>query len=327
MIIGHERQLHYLKKSFKNGTVPHALFFWGPDEIGKRTVAESFAASFICKKETFLGCGTCALCQPGSPVRLSHILFASRIKEEIEGTGQGIGIDVIREIQNRAYATSFSQKPKIILIEDVSAMSDEAWHSFLKILEEPPKNVFFIIIGQSRESVLPTIFSRTVSLRFSLVSQKTMLEYVGREYPDMSREKAHTLTRFAGGRPGRLLKSIENPAIMKDAQKKYSVVFSILTNPLHVSLQKIDEVMRRDESIDEYMEPMFVALRSMFFLGHHHESSQAVAIPEAAAKKFRSRYTLSDGVRLMNELFKIQRLMRETNANKRIAFESFIVGL
>lgn len=327
MIIGHERPLQFLKKAYEHNKVPHALLFWGPSDIGKRTVAASFARGLICDTKTFLGCGTCQSCDPENAVLKSHRISIRDIKEEIKDERQGISIDVIRALQERLTTTSLIGKPKVIIIDDAEDLTPEASNALLKTLEEPPENAYIILTGTSRESVLPTISSRTAPLRFSRVPQKTLEMFLEERHAAIPQDKRISLARFAQGRPGRLLRGIDDPEEIADAQKKYSFVFGLLANPLYAAFQKIDGAVKNEESLGVYLEYFFPALRSVFFLQQNLDAPYILKIPESVAKTFGVRHEPRAYARIFEKLYKTHARLQETNVNARIAFESFILDI
>ncbi len=327
MIIGHTLALEYLKKAFMRNAVPHALFFWGPKEVGKRTIAEEFAKGFFCEKGSFLGCGECDGCSAENAIHKDHVINTREMHEAIEEETDSIGIETILAIQRKIQESSLVGKPRIVIIDGVESVTPTAWNALLKTLEEPPADVYFILIGETKDSVLPTILSRSVPLRFSLVSLKDIEAYLAENHGKLSENERASFARFSGGRPGRLLKGLEDPAVMKAAQQKLSVAFSILSNPLYASLQKIDELAKKEEPLDEYPDYLFLALRSLFLMQYEAPNSYTLKIPEALSKSLSTRYPGTLQAKAINKLFTVNNLLKETNVNRRMALESFVIEL
>lgn len=327
MIIGHEHSLQFLQKAFENKKVPHALFFWGPAGLGKKTIAEGFARSFFCEKERFFGCGSCTVCDANNPIQRSHILRISAIKQDLNAAERGVGIEIIREIQSRLDTTSLVGKPRVILFENAAEITAESWHALLKTVEEPPPDTYIIIIGESKESIPSTILSRMVPIRFSLIPQKKLFDYLEKHHPALSREETEKLAGFAQGRPGRLIQALADPDRVKDTQKKYSFIFGLFTNPLYTSLQKIEELVKVDGNFEEQCELMFMTLRSILLLHTCQKPPYVLKIPESNATMLKNRYHAADCIRIFRKLFKTHQLMRETNVNRRIAFEALMLDI
>ena len=83
-----------------------------------------------------------------------------------------IEISKIREILNFSSKTSFSNKKKIVLINNVEKMNINASNSLLKILEEPSSNLFFILIHSSHRKLISTISSRCIKFKFFITKSE-----------------------------------------------------------------------------------------------------------------------------------------------------------
>ena len=79
-----------------------------------------------------------------------------------------IDINQIRELIYKLNKSSFNNKPRFVLIDNIEHLNLNSINSLLKILEEPPANVFFILINNSNEKILPTLNSRCINFKISL---------------------------------------------------------------------------------------------------------------------------------------------------------------
>lgn len=79
-----------------------------------------------------------------------------------------VTIDQIRDLKRHIFQKPVSQKYKFILIEAAEKLTDEAQNALLKILEEPPSHAILVLEARNKESLLPTIRSRTVTQQVSL---------------------------------------------------------------------------------------------------------------------------------------------------------------
>ncbi|PQP78921.1 DNA polymerase III, subunit gamma and tau, partial [Candidatus Phytoplasma phoenicium] len=97
----------------------------------------------------------CNLCETCSLINQKKVLDII----EIDGASYS-GVDEIRELKNKAEYKAYYLKYKIYIIDEIHALSINAFNALLKILEEPPKNVIFILITSELSKVPKTIFSR-----------------------------------------------------------------------------------------------------------------------------------------------------------------------
>jgi DNA polymerase-3 subunit delta' len=111
---------------------------------------------------------------------------------------QEILIEHIRSLRREFRLTSYSGGWRIVIISQADKLRIEAANAFLKLLEEPPKNVMFILTSTRESRLLPTIISRCQILRFPPLSEEEIAkELAGRLNVDA--DKAHSAARLAGG--------------------------------------------------------------------------------------------------------------------------------
>jgi DNA polymerase-3 subunit gamma/tau len=153
-----------LSKEVKNGKTVHAYLFVGPRGTGKTTVARILAKALNCKKPETDGdpCDKCDFC-----VAIKSGLFSDLI--EIDAASNR-GIDDIRDLKDKVRLAPSRGKRKIYIIDEVHMLTTEAFNALLKTLEEPPKNVVFILCTTESYKVPETIKSRCQIFRFKRAS-------------------------------------------------------------------------------------------------------------------------------------------------------------
>ena len=156
-IYGHKNQLKKLLSALENKRLPHALLFAGPSGIGRRKVAKALAQTLLCTK-SHLACGECSSCLAVEQEKSLHILH-------IQPDGLYIKVNSIRKINQFLSLQSFAPA-RVIIIDSAHQMNLQAANSLLKILEEPPAHVYFILISSHLSALPTTIRSRLQILRF-----------------------------------------------------------------------------------------------------------------------------------------------------------------
>ncbi len=150
-IYGQPRVREFLRASVKSNRVTHAYLFTGPAGSNKTQAAYALAAALICENG---GCAACEECR--RIVRRKHPdvrYFAP------EGAG-GYLVEQVREIVADTVLAPIQGDKKVYILDRVDLLGTSAANAFLKTLEEPPDDVELILLGRTRESVLPTIVSR-----------------------------------------------------------------------------------------------------------------------------------------------------------------------
>ncbi len=178
-IRGHDRVVEYLRGGLTEGRLPHALFFAGPEGIGKRALARRLAQTLLCetRDESLLDpCGACPGCLQVLGSTHPDLIEAGRPEDKHE-----LPIQVIREVCDWFGLKPARGKRKIAIVDDADDLNEEASNAFLKTLEEPPPGAVLILIGTTPEVQLETIISRCQVVRFDPLSDTdvaaTLLEH------------------------------------------------------------------------------------------------------------------------------------------------------
>lgn len=155
-----------LQNQIQTGNIANAYLFCGPRGIGKTTFARVFAKSLNCtvrKEGEYEPCNQCANCletNAGASMDLIEIDAASHT-----------GVDNVREnIIANARVTPVKCKYKVFIIDEVHMLSTSAFNALLKIIEEPPANVIFILATTEAHKVPATIISRCQRFDFKRIS-------------------------------------------------------------------------------------------------------------------------------------------------------------
>lgn len=189
MILGHNRQLEYFQKVFERGRLAHAYLFYGPDQVGKMTVAEWLVKKLQCEKNVIL-------------LDTEHTLLSK--KEE----RKEIPIEDIRELKRIFSLAPPEGRWRAAVINEAEKMSRDAANAFLKLLEEPGTRTLFLLLTEDRELVLPTIASRALPMRFSPLPDNAIRAFLETKVKDaLLRED---IVKFSAGRPGVAVRLAEN---------------------------------------------------------------------------------------------------------------------
>ncbi len=166
-VVGQEHVTTALTNAINSGKVPHAYLFSGPRGVGKTSTARILSKLLNCIHSPNI-CGECAACKE---ITLGQSLDV----REIDGASNR-GIEQIREIRDNAIYTPLSLKYKIFIIDEVHMLTKEASNALLKILEEPPSHVIFMLATTESNKVLPTIRSRCQHYLLKRISLEILME-------------------------------------------------------------------------------------------------------------------------------------------------------
>lgn len=163
----------FLKKVLSSNDIPQSFLFSGPKGSGKTSAARIVAKSINCTDrldgEACGKCDSCLLIDKGGVTDIIEMDAASNR-----------GIDEVRALKDKIYMSPVSLKNKVFVIDEVHMMTKEAFNAMLKILEEPPKNVYFILCTTNAEKIPETVLSRLLRVDFSRSSIDEMVNSLKR---------------------------------------------------------------------------------------------------------------------------------------------------
>jgi DNA polymerase-3 subunit delta' len=184
-IIGHETQIEVLRRTLRTGRVAGAYLFAGPDGVGKRTLARTFAAALNCVQSSDDACGVCVSCRKIADENHPDV-------RAVAPDGATFKVEQVRDIQRQISWKPIEGRYKVFVLLDVDRMRAEGANALLKTLEEPPGAGVVILVTSNANALLPTIRSRCQLLKFCAVPVETLASGLTSRAvaPDRAREMA-----------------------------------------------------------------------------------------------------------------------------------------
>lgn len=161
-VVGQEHVVRTLQGALKRG-IGHAYLFAGPRGTGKTTLARIFAKAVNCTAKSGRPCGRCDMCGAMEHGQLMDLI-------EIDAASNR-GIEDVRQLKETAATSPSSASHKVFIIDEVHMLSRDAFNALLKLLEEPPAHVLFILATTEPHKVLPTVLSRVQRFDFRKLTQ------------------------------------------------------------------------------------------------------------------------------------------------------------
>ncbi len=166
-VIGQEYTINMLKNAFLENKISHANIFTGPRGTGKTSTAKLLAKLINCEHP--INGNPCEECSSCTNYRENPDII------EIDAASNN-GVDQIRELINNVKIAPSYSKYKVYIIDEVHMLTPNAFNAFLLTLEEPPKNIIFIMATTEIQSVPITILSRCQRFDFNRLNANTVYE-------------------------------------------------------------------------------------------------------------------------------------------------------
>lgn len=316
-IIGHAEIIEQLKKNAATRKIPHAIIFSGVEGVGKRKIAEIFAASLLCENlKNGEPCGVCPDCK--LMAGKSHPDFYV-VEPEATKTTRNIKIDQIRTLQSQVALKPVQAERRVVIIDGAEFMKTAAANCLLKTLEEPPGATIFILTTSNRAGLLMTIRSRCMTINFERLTD----EQIKSELSRREIENAEKISIISGGSLGRALKLAESGGYeMRETaldliERIYRKDFS--NEDIFTKGMQISEGTR--ENFSDFVTYIQKILRDIFLLGQvelhnpdFEERLSKIKIPEEK---------IFEMMKIGTDIFK----KLKSNANLRLLAESYFLRL
>ena len=195
-VVGQQHITETLKRQVAGDRLSHAYLFVGTRGTGKTTCAKILSRAVNCEHPVDGNpCNECASCrgiEDGSILEVVEIDAASNN-----------GVDNVRELREEAMYSPASVRRRVYIIDEVHMLSASAFNALLKILEEPPEHLLFILATTELNKVPATILSRCQRFHFRRISTEDIAERVrlvaAREGIGLTDDGAALLARLADG--------------------------------------------------------------------------------------------------------------------------------
>ena len=195
-VVGQMAVTQTLKTQLQSGHLSHAYLFTGSRGTGKTSSAKILAKAVNCENpQEGNPCNCCSACRSIDEGSCMDVL-------EIDAASNN-GVDNVRDLRDDAVYTPSQVKMRVYIIDEVHMLSISAFNALLKIIEEPPEHLLFILATTELHKVPATILSRCQRFSFRRISQEDIaarLQYVAyQENIDLDDAAARVLARLADG--------------------------------------------------------------------------------------------------------------------------------
>jgi DNA polymerase-3 subunit delta' len=181
--------------------LPHAILLEGPTGCGKSSFARQLAQAALCEAPIpARPCGVCRHC-----VKMEKAIHPDFALYEGEGRAHSFHIETVRELRSKAFIYPNEAQRKVFLLRNVQDMSVQAQNALLKILEEPPETVVFLLTCENKSALLETILSRVTTLSLQIPTPAQCAALLSTLSPGYEESTYRDAALAAAGNVGRAL--------------------------------------------------------------------------------------------------------------------------
>ncbi len=341
-VIGQAAVTDTLTKQVETGRLSHAYLFSGSRGTGKTTCAKILARAVNCENP-FHGnpCNKCPSCLGIADGGILDVV-------EIDAASNN-GVDNVRDLREEAIYTPASVKKRVYIIDEVHMFSASAFNALLKIMEEPPEHVIFVLATTEHHKVPATIASRCQQFVFKRISSATIAERLSfiakNEGAELLPDAAGYIATLADGAMRDALslldqcltlgggtvtiETVEAAVGLADRQKTLEMAEAIGRRELSACLSILNEIYLNGRNLTSVLSEISEMLRDVLII----KTAQGKSIPYISARYTEGELSkLSELFGNAELIFAIQCLQEasgaiSSSANKRIDAELCCVRL
>ncbi len=311
-MLGHAPQIAELASDITSGNVSHAYLLSGPRHLGKFTIATWFSRELLTigaadeeEKKTIVGRMERLLhpdylqidqlwiedvCEDPDLIARSTNIPQHHRKEAKAKTNE-IGIEDIRALQQRLFEVG-ERRHRCCVIREAERMREVATNALLKILEEPPEGVVFILTTESASALLQTLLSRVRQIRFFPLSKAELQPMM----TDVAPDDAHFLVHLAQGAPGVIAELKADPEKLRIEKQIHGQATDFWNAPSPLArMQLLKPLHERGEASERFLLHLALALRE--------RSTDAIAKEATAFNRLASGLRTNAHRKLLSEQF------------------------
>lgn len=215
-----------LLSEIASGKLSHAYLIEGGEGCGKTYFARFAAAAVLCTGDK-PPCGKCPSCVKALAGSHPDLFYFSPDKKA------SMGVETVRDIKKLLFFMPNDGDRKVYIIDDAQKMTVQAQNALLKFIEEPPASVLFFIVADKKESLLPTVVSRTRIISLAPSDNADIRRFLMSESKKSGGEQIDEAINMAEGSPGKALK-----LLCRDFSRQRQLCLDFM--PVLVSTSKSD---------------------------------------------------------------------------------------
>ena len=239
--VGHSSLIENFKNRCSNGNLSHAQLISGEDGIGKSILAEILGKLIL-----------------NGDLNREYVDIIN-----YKPSKASFGVDDVREIIDEVNKKPFEGDKKVIIIHQGNKLTIQAQNALLKTIEEPPTEVYIIILCESLELILDTIKSRCEIYKLTPLTKDELYKYIAIKGYDYSEEEKASAIAFSEGIPGRIDRYFSDTELQELRDKIVDLLLQLTNNEIEAILEKEEQLVSYKQNKEEVINVLSSFIRDI----------------------------------------------------------------
>ena len=239
--IGYSSLIENFKSRCSNGNLSHAQLISGEDGIGKSILAEILGKLIL-----------------NGDINREYVDIIN-----YKPIKTSFGVDDVRDIIDEVNKKPFEGDKKVIIIHQGNKLTIQAQNALLKTIEEPPTEVYIIILCESLELILDTIKSRCEIYKLTPLTKDELYKYIAIKGYDYSEEEKSSAIAFSEGIPGRIDRYFSDTELQELRDKIVDLLLQLTNNEIEAILEKEEQLVSYKQNKEEVINVLSSFIRDI----------------------------------------------------------------
>ena len=304
-IIGHEQIIEHLQNAILSQKVSHAYILNGPDDSGKKMIAEAFAMALQCEKHGTEGCMECHSCKQAISKNQPDIIYVTHEKPNTISVD-----DIRRQVKDDVDIKPYASPYKIYIIDEAEKMNVQAQNALLKTIEEPPAYVVILLL----------------TLDLKAVPNEKIKSYL-MEHCQIPDYQAEVCTAFAQGNVGKAIKLASSESFNEIKNSALQLIRRLKEIDLYEMMEAVKQISEYKLEINDYFDIMMIWYRDVLLYKATADVNHLVFRDEIYDIKKSASKSSYEGIEQILEALEKAKVRLNANVNFDLVIELLLLTI